>query len=127
MSAVKKLVNSDVEVQDKQETKAVYFANNIGITVSKNDALLNNPAIIEHIESLSDGDTTIDENSISFHVRSDELAYLLHKAYCHVDDGHKIQVEFDGLFPFDAPDENGVNQSFNAQLVTIRDIVYRMH
>ena len=110
------------EVVDK-----VYFSNNIGISVSIDDEIAKGDFLKDELtkaKELGDkGDSiSINGTHINFTVDASSFAYFMHMLYCSIPEGYKLVVEFDGLYPFEAEDEYGVQDKFNGQLVTISQV-----
>ena len=115
------VVNSDVQTQAVPE---VFLSHGIGVAFSDDNAVSVNAAVLnalEMIEANAPGDIVKDNGLTSFTVGISEFAHFLHLVYCHTPEGKKLVVEFDGLYAFEAPDQQGILRNFNAQLVTISE------
>lgn len=101
------------------QAPVVFFANNVGVTFRDDDPIAKNEAVVGVLKTVDD--IVKEHGNTSFSLNHRELGHFLHLAYCHTSEGNKITVDFDGMFPFKAEDEAGVEQMYNAQLVTISE------
>jgi hypothetical protein len=115
---------SSIQTGEKElGVEVVYFSHNLGITFKDNNGIANNDALLEMLGKANADEITKENGLTTFPVKHSEFAHFLHLLYCATSDAMKVRVEFDGLFPFDAPDEQGVVRKFNAQLVTISEVL----
>jgi hypothetical protein len=103
-------------------TADCYFSHNLGVTFDDGNSVAQNPAVLDALASVSPNDITKEKGQTTFPVDTHGLGHFLHLVYCHTGNGMKLRVEFDGVFPFDAPDETGALKRFNAQLLTISEV-----
>lgn len=99
----------------------VFFANNVGVSFRDDDPIANNEAVLQQLKVAPKDDVVKGNGFTSFSVSHQKLCYFLHLAYCHATDGNKVSVDFDGIYPFQAEDEKGGEQHYNAQLITISE------
>ena len=99
----------------------VFFSNGVGVSFRDDDPIAANEAVVDILNGVPKDDIVKENGTTSFSLDYRDLVYFLHMAYCHVSDGNKISVDFDGIFPFQAQDEQGKDQQYNAQLITISE------
>lgn len=99
-----------------------FYSHNVGVTFKDNNSIAQNAIILDKLDSIPPEEITKENGETTFPINTQDFAHFMHLVYCHTSAGMKLRVEFDGIFPFDAPDEQGTMQSFNAQLVSISEI-----
>ena len=109
-------------VSDMTREAVCFYSHNVGVTFKDNNSVAQNPVIVDALAKLSPEDITREDGQTTFPVDTHGLAHFMHLVYCHTGDGMKLRVELDGIFPFDAPDEHGVTQRFNAQLMSLSEV-----
>lgn len=101
-------------------SQVVLFANGVGVSFKDGDKIASNAALIDFLETSDDvvkeGDFT------NFSINHAQLGHFLHMAFCHASEGYKVQADFDGIYPFQAQDEQGELRWYNAQLITISEV-----
>jgi hypothetical protein len=113
------------EVVGSVVQKEVYFATGIGVTFEDGNSIANNEAVLNFMELAPEGDVTRQDGYTSFSVNAIQLGHFLHMTYCSCPEEAKVQVDFDGIHTFEALDDTGTLQKFNAQLITIRETPVR--
>lgn len=111
-----------LEVVGSVVQKEVYFAAGIGVTFEDGNSIAKNEAVLNFMELAPEGDVVRQDGFTSFTVNAAQLGYFLHMVYCSCAEESKVQVDFDGIHTFEALDDTGALQKFNAQLVTIREV-----
>lgn len=119
--AEKQETNNKNEVETAA-TAPCYYSHNVGVTFKNDDGVAKNPRIVDALANLGPDDVTVEGDYTTFSLDTSNFAHFMHCVYCDVPEGKKLVVEFDGIYPFLAPDTNGVHQKFNAQLVTIKEV-----
>lgn len=109
-------------VSDVQMTKPVFFASAMGVSFQDDNSVAKNKALLDFLKKVPVDDIVKEQNLTSFSINHADLGYFLHSVYCLTPEGKNLQVDFDGIWPFEAKDERGDTQQFNAQLVTIREL-----
>ena len=102
-------------------SETCYYCHNVGVTFRDDNAVARNPALIRFLESVNPEEITRVSEHTTFPVNTSKLAHLMHQLYCECAEDKVINVTWDGIFPFDAPDLDGKMQKFNAQLVTLAE------
>jgi hypothetical protein len=95
----------------------VLFCNGIGISFQDDNPIAQNQAVQDVLKIATD--VVKVSGTTNFSLDHRDLGHFLHMAYCHTPEGHKVAADFDGILPFKAIDENGQEQMYNAQLITI--------
>lgn len=114
-------VYSDVQNQAVSE---VYLSHGFGVAFSDDDPIAQNEAIQNALAAIAKADPddiVRDQGFTNFTVNVVELPQFLHLVYCHIPEGKRLQVDFDGIFTFQSADEMGVQRNFNAQLITLSE------
>ena len=120
--AVEMATNNETQTEgEKAGTVPCFFCQNIGVTFRDDNPVAENPALVEYLMRVKPEDITKAEGTTTFPVPAALFAHLMHLIYCDAPEDKVVNVAFDGIFPFDAPDENGVTRKFNAQLVTLSE------
>ena len=99
----------------------VYFANHIGVSFSDTDPIAQNKALQEVLKTVDPTDLVKEDGKTCFSINHRELGHFVHLLYVNAAEDNKIVVDFDGTFPFQAVDEQGERQLYNAQLITITE------
>ncbi len=99
----------------------VFFANLVGVSFMNDDPIAKNEAVVNVLKTMPQDDIVDEDGSTSFSIDHRDLGHFLHMTYCHVTEGNKVSVDFDGIYPFQAEDEKGKQQTYNAQLITISE------
>jgi len=99
-----------------------FYSHNVGVTFKDNNPIATNAVLLDRLASMPADHITKENGLTTFPLDTQEFAHFMHLLYCHTGDKMKLKVEFDGIFPFDAPDETGTIQHFNCQLVSISEV-----
>jgi hypothetical protein len=121
MIAVESKQNEVVSDVQQKQTKQVFFAQMMGVSFDPDNTIAKNAELINIMKAVPEGDIVKEQNLTSFSIHHAEMGYLLHKIYCNTPEGMKLNVEYDGIWPFEAKDEDGSTRVFNAQLITISE------
>jgi hypothetical protein len=121
MNAVESKQN-EVVGADQNKAPIVFFSEGMGVSFSDANSIAGNKSILDVLTKVSADDIVKENGTTSFTLSHVELGYFLHMVYANCPQDKLVQVDFDGIWPFQAKDVNGKDQLFNAQLLTIREI-----
>lgn len=97
----------------------VMFAFGVGVCFKDDDKIATNKAMLEMLETRDD--VVKQGGFTNFSIDHRDLTHFLHRAFCHASEDHKIAVDFDGIYPFQALNEQGEMKLYNAQLITLSE------
>lgn len=108
--------------QAAESNTEVLFSMNLGVTISKSNPISSNKIIVDAIGALPSDSVTDDGEKITFVVDASSFAHFSHMVYCYCPLDTKLNIEFDGIYPIIANDENSISRNFNAQLCTLSQV-----
>lgn len=121
MNAVESKQN-EVVGADQNQAPTVFFSHGMGVSFNDDNSIASNKAVLDILTKVSADDLVKENGTTSFTLGHQELGFFLHLVYANCPQDKLVQVDFDGIWPFQAKDETGKDQNFNAQLLTIREV-----
>lgn len=103
----------------KGENKPVFLAHNFAVTYKNDNSVARNKAVLEALQGIDEADIVNEYGETTFPMNVNRLGYFLHLVYGNSPSDKFLQVNFNGIYAFTAPDESGQMQNFNAQLIEI--------
>ena len=105
--------------------RPVYCSNSIGVRFFNDDPIAQNPSLLKAIEEalkINPEAVVKVDNATCFTTDWEKFGYLCHLMYCQVPEDYVVLVAYDGIHPFTGLDQDGEEQLFNGQMVTLHQI-----
>ena len=102
--------------------RPVYYSSSIGVRFLNDNPIANNEYLKDIIEDIKkfDPDSVVTmDGTTCLTIDSEKFSYFCHMIYCQIPENNTMIVVYDGIHPFSALDQDGVEQLFNGQMVTI--------
>jgi len=112
---------AEVDVQQGASSEPVYYSTTVSITFEDTNPIATNRAIQDVLSNVPEGGVVKENGFTSFAVKNESLGHFLHLVYCHVPDGKVMNAAYDGISPYRAKDEDGVEHAFAMQLITVSE------
>jgi hypothetical protein len=107
-------------VEQKQEVEQiVFFSHSMSVSFDESGQVASNKNLAEIMAKTPD-DAKVSQNGVStLNVNIADFAFFMHLLFCDTPPEFTLLADFDGINCFEAPDENGDIQKFNAQMIMI--------